>query len=211
VSSKYCVKGGVKDALLNLQNLEDGKALHPVFRLRLAWQYELDFLYDSAIRDVLSLPFAELTVEDIQDLEPRLLTILLAIRDRCHRHRMELVPYVPNATHDATCTDNKQCEKDWRIAYSMSMLLFTHSRKYYTGREVFHKLSTLEIPSLLKICRRLTFTTLEVNRVLWREEVIIEKGHEAIRNVLLSQRPVTPRPEPRFIDIGASAAEQYQF
>jgi hypothetical protein len=190
---------GMDQALYRLRHPEGDLRFHPVFKLRLAWEFSVESWYEECIRDVLAIPFIELCAEDYRDLEPKLTEIILAIRARCHRHRLELVPYLPDALHHTTCADRGRCVRDWQIAYSAAMLFFTHTRTFYTGREVFQKLSVVEIPSFNAECRRLTIAEMENTGILWCEEAFIQKGSEVIKTFLMSERPCSHRPEPRFI------------
>jgi hypothetical protein len=190
---------GVNQAIHRLQHPEGDQRFHPVFKLRLAWEFSIETWYEECISDVLAIPFIELSASDYRDLEPNLTEIIWTIRMRCLRHRQELIPYLPDALHHTNCTDRGHCVRDWQTAYSAAMLFFAHTRTFYTGREVFQKLSSVEIPSFNPDCRRLTITELESTGILWREESFIQKGAELIKSFLTSNRPQLPRPEPRII------------
>jgi hypothetical protein len=79
------------------------------------------------------------------------------------------------------------------------MLFFAHTKRFYTGREIFGKLRTIEIPGCNPECRKLTMDELETSEVMWKEEQIIAKGTESMRRLLVNIRPVMPRPKPRYL------------
>lgn len=197
ISSKYVIAGGVEEAFDVLKIPQNSSRLNPVYKLRLAWEYSLEKWYDECINDVLQ--YMDLSPEDIRDLEPKLTSLVLCIRDRCQRHRHELVPYLPNTIHHPTCTNNAACITNWQVAFSSAMMFYIHTSKRYTGRDVFTKLQKVDIPDFHPECRRLTMAELESNGILWKEEEFLQKGASAFKSTLISTRPSFPRPEPRFI------------
>lgn len=201
ISKKYTIRIGFDQAFdfLRYPSLHITQHLAPVNKLRLAWEFELEDWYDECIRDLFAIPFVELSEEDIAELEPVLVRLVYNVRGKVHRHRLELVPYLPEAIHHRSCPDCGRCVRDWQNAYSQAMLFFAHTRKFFSGREVFTKISQVDIPSFHKECRTLTLTDLESKELLWREELLIANGVEVIKSVIKSRRPSLPRPEPRFL------------
>lgn len=199
ISTKYCIKDGIQQALYHLRAPKGGDQFCPIFKLRLAWQFLAEDWYDECIRDVLKPPYKDLTAEDLSDLECDLASVILRIRSRCSRHRLELVPYTAEVFHHVTCPDQGICAKNWRRAFSAGMLFYTHTVKFYTGRDIFTMIKKVEIPGLQSECRRLTMEELETKGVLWREEVFAQRGVEEVKKLLLNSRPTCPRPKPRFI------------
>lgn len=197
ISEKYCVKSGIDAGIHFLSNPAEGE-FKTSFKLRLAWQYNITEWIDSSIAELLTPPFDELTTYEVDDLESEIVMIIVACRERISRHRLELIPYLPDAVHTASCPNRGTCFKNWQTAFSSSMLYFTHTRRFYSGREVFKKLQSLDITNFNPECRRLTLEALESSGVLWREESFINIASESIKKVLARGGPRTPRPEPRF-------------
>lgn len=202
VSNKYCIKNGMDQASSLLKQGISGigeTQFNPYYALRLAWEFNLEDWYEDTIRTILNNPFFELTTQDVRDIEPKITAIVLSVRMRCHRHRLDLIPYTPEMVHDPSCRDQAACASDWRTAYSSATFVFAQTRKYYSGREVYQELNSMEIPSIREDCRRLTLDEIESKGVLWREEHFIEKAFDAIKSVLVNERPYLPRPNPRYI------------
>lgn len=158
--------------------------------------------YEECILDILALPPMELTSNDVSDLDPDIFAAFLAVRARVSRHRLELIPFIPDAIHDMSCTDRGRCSRDWTSAYSHAMLYFAHTRRFYTGREVFDKLKRIETSAIYEDCRRLTIQEVESKGVLWKEETFIRAGADNIKMLLTTTRPKTTRPSPRFFNAG---------
>lgn len=198
ISTKYCIQAGLEQAIDALKNPTGPTRFEPCFKLRLAWEYSVESWYEECILDILALPPMEIRKEDVDDLESAISAAIITVRARIARHRLELIPFIPDVIHDADCSDRGRCSKDWTSCYSFAMLYFAHTRRFYTGREVYQKLKKIEPPSLYEGCRRLTIEDIENRGVLWKEETFIRAGVEAIKQILGSTRPRTLRPNPRF-------------
>ena len=186
-------------ALTHLKESVNGQQLNPYNLLRLVWEFDIVEWYEECILDILHNPFLELTTLDVCEMEPKITAIILTARMKCHRHRLELIPYLPGVIHDPRCQDHASCARDWKTAYSGAMLFFTQTLKFISGRDVFRKLSSVQIPSLGTECRRLTLDEINSTGTLWKEEYFIEEAVVAIKSVLRTERPSSPRPEPRFL------------
>jgi hypothetical protein len=167
--------------------------------LRLAWEFQAEEWYEDCLKEILASPPIELVAEDYRDLEPTLTHALLHIRNRCLKHRLELIPYILEATHASNCRDRGRCERDWGTAYSAAMLFYAHTKKFYTGREIFEKLGKVEIPGCQPECRKLTMDELGGSGVMWKEEQFVAKGVETSVGLLKNTRPLLPRPKPRYL------------
>lgn len=172
----------------------------PCFKLRLAWQYQVEDWLDECIMDIIALPPLVLDRDDHRDLEEDVIVALNTCHESVRQHRMELIPYIPEPKHVAECKDRGRCARDWTTSYASAMLLFAHTRHYYSGREVFDKLKTIEVHTVHDACRKLTLADIEKRCVLWKEEVILEEGKAKIRSLLLNSRPMHPRPPVRLVD-----------
>lgn len=194
-------------AIEKLENPVEGK-LHPASMLRLGWHYNVFIWFKPCIQELLAPYFKELGPLDMDDLESDILSIISQTRVRILKHRFELIMYCPDAMHVPDCHNRGACVKNWQLAFSSAMLFFAHTRKVFSGREVFEKLSSVDIPNFNPGCRRLTLDTLEVNGVLWREEAFRDLAIDAITNVLKCKRPKTPCPPRRFITSPTSDDEK---
>lgn len=197
LSRKYCVRGGFEQAVMALETPAEGP-FAPAFKLRLAWEFDIESWYDEPIRALLTCPYDEITALDLKELESDIAAVVIAARFRCLKHRNELVPFTPEAIHCHECPDRGGCVKNWQTAFQAAMLFFTHTRKYYSGRDVFAKLNCLDIPCFSPRCRELTMQELEVSGVLWREETFIAGAAADIHQILQSLKPERPQNEPRF-------------
>lgn len=202
ISSKYCIQAGIEQSLSALMKPSGTLRFEPCFKLRLAWEYMIEDWYEECLLDILALPPMELRVDDMNDVEAEVFAALLATRTRVARHPLELIPFIPDAAHDLSCTDRGRCSRDWTSAYSHAMLYFAHTRRFYTGREVFDKLKKIEPPVIYEDCRRLSIQEVENKGVLWKEETFIRAGTENIKKLLKSARPKSARPIPRFFESG---------
>lgn len=190
---------GTEQAIHYLMVKKHENRFNPIFKLRLVWHFSLEKWYDDAIKDALFFPFPALTAEVLNDLEPKLAEIIVTLRDRFIRHRLDLITHVHEVKHDSSCEDAFDCAKDWRVAYSSAMLFLGQTRKFFTGREVFRKLEALAIPSMNALCRDHTLNEMESKGFLWKDEQFIQAASEAIKTTLLNERPKQNLPEPRFI------------
>lgn len=200
ISSKYYITPGIDAALTILRNPSGSDRFPPCFKLRLAWQYQVDDWYDECIMDIMCLPPAVLDCDDLRELEEPITVLITEIFERIRKHRLELIPYVPEPKHTATCLDPGRCARDWSISYATAMLLFAHTRHYYSGRDVFEKLRKIEVHTVHESCRTRTLDDIKDRGVLWKEEEILEKGVESIKKLLSTSRPTHRRPPARFVD-----------
>lgn len=200
ISTKYYITPGVQAALTILRNPSGSIRFPPCFKLRLAWQYQVEDWYDECLKDIMCLPPAVFDCDDLRDLEEPITVLVTEIFEHIRKHRLELIPYVPEPKHTATCLDPGRCARDWSLSYSSAMLLFAHTRHYYSGREVYDKLRKIEVHTVHESCRTLTLQDIKDRGVLWKEEDILEKGVEALRKLLTTTRPSHPRPPARFVD-----------
>lgn len=200
ISSKYYVTPGVEAALTILRNPGGSIRFPPCYKLRLAWQYQVEDWYDECVMDIISLPPVVLEREDLRDLEESITVVINEISERVRKHRLELIPYIPEPKHTSTCLDPGRCARDWSISYATAMLLFAHTRHYYSGREVYDKLRKIEVHTVHESCRSLTLQDINDRGVLWKEEEILDKGKETLKKLLTSTRPMHPRPPARFVD-----------
>lgn len=190
---------GIEQAVHSLLVKKHDCKFNSIYKLRMVWQFKLEKWYDDSIDDVLQMPFTALTSHDISDLGPKLTEILITLRDRIIRHRIELMTHVQEAKHDSTCAENVSCEKEWKVAYSKAMLFFGQTRKYLSGREIFKKLDSVHVPNLNAYCREHTFDVLYGKGFLWQDEEFITTTAAAIKKFISTQTPLGPLPEPRFL------------
>lgn len=198
ISSKYCIQAGVEQAISALKFPSGPNRFEPCYKLRIAWEYSINDWLEDCILDVLALPPVDISEPDFSDLEAAISSAIMTVRQRIARHRLELIPFIPDVIHATTCIDRGRCSKDWITSYQFAMLYFAHTRRFYTGREVYDKLKKMEPPALYEGCRHLTLADIETRGVLWKEETFIRAGTEAIKKILLSTRPRSSRPSPRF-------------
>lgn len=199
VCKKYYVSTGFDLALVHLRVPALAPHFNPYFALRLAWESQSECWTDECIKQALTQPFREITPADVSDLEPQISGSLYSLHAQCFRHRMSLVSFVPEVIHDPSCGQQGQCSRNWKSAFSSAMMFFVSTRKHFSGREVYQKLSAIEIPNLRDLCRALTFSDIETRGVLWREEQFIRTAEKEIKTHIMTYRPASPRPKPRYI------------
>lgn len=200
-SSKYCFKVGVDAALSVLQRpfLPGGQEFAPCYKLRLAWTFDIEDWYMDILDKILAFPPIQFTQHDFNDLGGELSETISKARVRASRHRLELIPFIPEAQHHAGCVDRGRCGRDWANAYSTAMLFFAHTRRFYSGREVYAKLGQIEVPTVHESCRRLTLHEVSARGVLWKEEAFMQEGKDECLQLLRTTRPPKARPSPRYI------------
>lgn len=198
-STKYCFKVGVKDALSILRNPPGNQVFAPCFKLRLAWQFMVEDWYQECVDDIFGFPPLEFNHNDFNDLGGEVSAAINSARVRVYRHRLELIPFIPEPAHASNCVDRGRCARDWSHAYSTAMLFFAHTRRFYTGRDVFSRLKAMEVASPLEECRKMTLTDISDRGVLWKEEQFLEEGKLVVLDLLRSTRPTSIRPKPRYV------------
>lgn len=197
-SAKYQFTMGITEAWDNIVAPSE-TPFHPVYKIRIAWLYSLTEHYESCARDLLDLPPLELSRLDYRDLGPEITDICIQTRLRIQSHRIRQITHIPNCAHDRLCLDNNRCQMDWGYGYSIVTLFFAHTARFFSGREVFEKLSTLEIPGLFSGCRQASLEQLKVKGTLWKEETFVEEGVDVICAFMRNHQATNFRPEPRFL------------
>lgn len=76
ISSKYFIKKGVQEVVEKLRKPPDDIPLDPYYKLRVAWEFGLDNLYDEILNEVF-LPPLESQGEDFRGLEGSVSTLIV--------------------------------------------------------------------------------------------------------------------------------------
>jgi hypothetical protein len=201
ISTKYCVQIGAEEARDNILHPKDGKLLAPGYKLR---EYSIEEWYDECIQGMVKLPFVDLIPGDVRGMECDLTSEILRIRIQCQQYRPQLVTYLPDPKHHSTCKNRGICTRNWQSTFSDASLLFSHISQFKTGREVFEKLKSIDVPGFHPECRKLAFNELESSGILWGEETIPKIEAESVKRILMKVKPILPRPEPRFAVVDES-------
>jgi len=200
LSTKYCMKMGVEQAIERLGNPSNKRSFQPCYKLRLAWEFEIKQWYEDCLMEILSFPPNPLSKEDVRDLEPELVAIFMSVRESVQRYRLSMLTTIPDVRHGRACdADNRgRCTKEYINAYLAAVMNFAHTADYQSGRDVFGILKKLDVPGVHADCKKANLIYLRDNNILWKEEELCQLGCTRMKRVLESTRPQLPRPEPRY-------------
>lgn len=196
VSKKYIVEVGTQQALDAITSDATKSILSPCAQLQIVWEFQLEHLYEDAVRVVLNIrPFPQFSENDNVDLGTPLFTALLNIYFEASRARLRLISFIPSLKHnEASCNGRKDqlaCENHWANAYGSYTRLLGNTDRYYSSMSVLDKMVHGQFLDVNDICKADMMDYIRAG--FQREEQIFEHGRARILDLIRSTRPLAPR------------------
>jgi len=119
----------------------------------------------------------------------------------CDQYRLGANYILPAVEHHDDCTGRGLCVRNRQLTVIDGMLLFSKTRNFFARKGDFEKLKNLDIPGFHPKGRERLFADLKTSGLFWDEEQHLQKGAEAIKQILAENGPIHPRPELRCIDV----------
>lgn len=200
ISTKYCINSGIDQAIDQLNDPTKRPRFQPCYKLRLAWEFGIEQWYGDCLEEILTLPPRPLSREDIRDLEPQLVVIIMSLREKVQRYRTSLLTFIPEIRLVHFCDSRSKCTKEFLDTYLTVVMEFAHTKSYKLGRDVYKHLKSFDIPDMHVECKKVVMAQLQESGLLWKEEDIVRQSCEGMKEVLRSTQPQLPRPEPRYTE-----------
>jgi hypothetical protein len=186
-SDKYLVKSGRDAAIQALPTFSP----RPSQTLKIAITFHIVEWYEPAARSLIGCHHQEMNEDDFRFTPPEVMQLIWKCRHEIQQHHSALACRPYPVSHDGACCPNDydmlSCQGPWDIAWKAVMLFLIRPDHPESGRDVFRRLSGMEIPGMRPNCRAYTLESLESKGSLWKGEDILAKGIAAILEWILKQ------------------------
>lgn len=197
ISQKYDIDIGIRQALDTLGSPPIQACLPLTARVRIAWEFRLEHLYEAIIRELLEhRPFEKVTRAVLRDLEDEVYVAYQGIVDDITLERQKLAAFVPEFRHKegvhASIRGEQECHHNWREAYTSFTRLLVRTDRFFHMTYVLGKLKHADsIKEMHSECKAEMIATLQPGFLI--EEDIVANGKATLHLLLQTTRPSNPR------------------
>lgn len=167
-------------------------ALRPAHKLALARSLAITEWKDDTITILLKVPAIDFILDDFTCLTPDLLHAVSFWRAKVHAQRCHLVSSAtPVLVQSLNCNRHRLCEVQWDSAYRAVIRFLIRPEAPLNGREIYQRLINLDIKHevLHSDCLHGLLESLQLSGLFWRDEIILECGRVAIREIVDGRGP----------------------
>jgi len=176
------IADGEEFATTRLPTLPD---FMPVLQMYLGRLYRIDHWVELAFRKLMTLPSAQLQLEDAQRMGLPFYHVLMKTKVRIDQHRRNLAFSAPKAVTDPLCLTSMACSVSWTSEWWRGLAKqLLHPDAALNKQEILAGFDTVMIPGMCDSCQTQSIEWVKARNVFMLEESYIE---EAVKEVMAIQ------------------------